>query len=97
MSLYHKQIIKPVINEKSLQKVVEENKYTFIVNMDANKPLVKKAVENLFNVNVEKVNLSVKKGKSKRFKNIQGKQNDIKKAIVQLKTGQTIEAFNNLK
>lgn len=97
MSLYHKTIIKPVINEKSLLKVTDENKYTFIVSMDANKPLVKRAIENLFNVNVEKVNLSVKKGKTKRFKNIAGKQSDIKKAIVQLQAGQSIEAFNNLK
>lgn len=97
MSLYHKTIIKPVINEKSLLDVTSDNKYTFVVDINANKPLIKSAIEHLFDVDVLKINVLTKKGKTKRFKNIPGKQNDTKKAVVKLKEGQSIDAFNNLK
>lgn len=97
MSWYHRVILKPIVNEKSLKKVTDENKYTFLVETDANKVLIKSSIEHLFNVNVIKINVIKIKGKVKKFKNIPGKQNDKKKAIVELKKGQTIDVFKNLK
>jgi len=97
MSIYHKIIIKPLINEKSLNLVSKENKYSFYVRPDVNKKEIKEAIEKLFNVNVIKVNVINIKGKKKNFRRIEGKLNDRKKAIVELKEGQSIEAFNSLK
>jgi len=67
------------------------NKYSFKVAVDANKPLIKTAVEEIFNVDVTKVNVINYDGKVKRFKGRLGKQNAFKKAIVTVKEGQTIE------
>ena len=58
---------KPVLTEKSLALQTEENKYTFDVDLDANKTEVKIAVEKLFNVKVEKVNIMNVKPKAKRM------------------------------
>lgn len=58
---------KPVLTEKSLALQTEENKYTFDVDLDANKTEVKIAVEKLFNVKVEKVNIMSVKPKAKRM------------------------------
>ena len=55
--------------------------------MNANKTNVKEAVENLFGVNVKKINIIVTKGKTKRFKGKKGKRKDIKKAIISLEKG----------
>ena len=97
MISYHKILLKPVVNEKSLRLATEENKYTFIVDISSNKNLIQEAVEKLFDVSVLKVNIMNRKGKSKRFRNIPGKQKNTKKAIIMLKEGQTIETFKNLK
>ena len=59
--------------------------------MDASKLMVKKAVESLFKVNVEKVNIIISKGKKKRFKGRLGKRKNEKKAIISLKKGQKID------
>lgn len=85
-------IISPKITEAST--ALEENKrkqYVFIVKKDANKFLVKKAVEQIFNTKVSQVNILNQKGKTKRMKGIKGKRKDIKKAIVILNEGQTID------
>ena len=63
----------------------------FLVPMDASKLMVKKAVESLFKVNVEKVNIIISKGKKKRFKGRLGKRKNEKKAIISLKKGQKID------
>ena len=63
---------KPVLTEKSLALQTEENKYTFDVDLDANKTEVKIAVEKLFNVKVEKVNIMNVKPKAKRMGRYEG-------------------------
>ena len=59
--------------------------------MNANKTNVKEAVENLFGVNVKKINIIVTKGKTKRFKGKKGKRKDIKKAIISFEKGENID------
>ena len=78
---------KPVLTEKSLALQTEENKYTFDVDLDANKTEVKIAVEKLFNVKVEKVNIMNFKPKAKRIGRYEGKTNTRRKAIVKLAEG----------
>ncbi len=80
----------PVITEKA-NMVSAENKVIFYVKPCATKPLVKKAVEALFGVDVAKVNIINEKGKVKRFRGRLGKQKDYKKAIVTIAKGQQID------
>ncbi|AEA34331.1 50S ribosomal protein L23 [Hippea maritima] len=79
-----------VISEKAFI-AQEENKYVFVVDRKANKTEVKKAVEELFGVEVDKVNILNVKGKTKVFRGIKGKRPSYKKAIVTLKEGQTLK------
>ena len=81
---------KPVLTEKSLALQSEENKYTFDVDMNANKTEIKIAVEKLFNVKVEKVNVMNVKAKAKRMGRYEGKTNKRRKAIVTLAQGDSI-------
>lgn len=78
-------IIRPHITEKSNMEVME-GKYTFIVNVNATKVEIKKAVEKLFNVKVLKVNTINYEGKAKRMGVHLGKRPDWKKAIVKIDT-----------
>jgi large subunit ribosomal protein L23 len=80
----------PVVTEKSTN-VSEHNQVIFDVAMDATKPEIKAAVEALFSVKVTAVNTHVRKGKVKRFRNRLGVRNDVKKAVVTLADGQTID------
>jgi large subunit ribosomal protein L23 len=80
----------PVVTEKSTN-VSEHNQVIFDVAMDATKPEIKAAVEALFSVKVTAVNTHVRKGKVKRFRNRLGARNDVKKAVVTLAEGQTID------
>ena len=64
--------------------------------MDANKPMIKEAVETLFNVKVKAVNTTVTKGKVKRFKGKLGVRKDVKKAYVTLEAGNTIDVSTGL-
>ncbi len=82
-------IQRPHVTEKSMGQ--DENKITFVVSMDATKPEIKAAVEEIFKVKVQAVNTIKTKGKTKRFRGHLGKRSDLKKAIVTLKEGQTIE------
>ena len=86
---------KPLITEKS-NDLLEQNKYTFLVDLDANKIEIRQAVESLFKVKVEKVNTMRVKGKIKRVRRIPGRTPDRKKAIVTLKEGDRIEIFEGL-
>ncbi len=88
-------LLRPVVTEKSTS-LLEQNKYTFIVDPKANKTEIKQAVEKIFNVKVEKVNTMRVKGKYKRVRNIPGKTPDVKKAIVTLKKGDKIELFEGV-
>lgn len=84
---------KPVLTEKSLLLQQAENKYTFDVDMDANKTEVKQAVEAMFKVKVESVNIMNVRAKKKRMGKYVGKTNRRRKAIVKLKDGDSINLF----
>lgn len=88
-------LIRPVISEKSVG-AVEENKYTFWVNTEANKIEIKYAVEKMFKVKVDDVRTMTVKGKEKRQGRYTGMTPDRKKAIVTLKPGNKIEGFAGL-
>ena len=83
-------ILGPVITEKSTQGG-EHNQVTFKVRQEATKPQVKAAIEGLFGVKVKAVNTLNQKGKVKRFRGRLGKRNDVKKAIVTLEEGHSID------
>ena len=88
-------IVAPVITEKATL-ASELNRVTFKVHKDATKPQIKAAVESLFNVKVEGVNTLVRKGKTKFFRGRRGTQADVKKAIVRLAEGQSIDVTTGL-
>ncbi|MBO70781.1 MAG: 50S ribosomal protein L23 [Actinomycetota bacterium] len=86
-------LIAPLISEKSYDRIADSNSYTFFVHTNSNKPEIKKAVQELFDVDVLSVNTMYRKGKKKRFGYVLGQQSTRKIAIVTLQEGQTIEAF----
>ncbi len=88
-------IRRPVVTEKST-RASEANALVFEVAKDANKPLIKQAVEALFNVKVKAVNTVLTKGKVKRFRGRLGKRNDVKKAYVTLEEGHMIDVTTGL-
>ena len=88
-------ILGPVITEKATTQS-EQNKVVFKVRKDASKPQIKAAVEKLFDVKVEAVNTLIRKGKVKRFRGTLGRQSDVKKAIVTLAEGQSIDVTTGL-
>ena len=85
----------PVLSEKSTI-ATEQSKVVFNVLKTATKPEIKAAVEALFKVKVTGVNTLVRKGKVKRFRGIVGKQSDVKKAIVTLAEGDSIDVSTGL-
>ena len=95
MDLYD--IVKrPVIRTEKVEQLRRElNQYTFEVDKRANKLQIREAIEKLFNVKVETVNTLNIKPKNKRYKLTTYKTPAIKKAIVTLKEGEVIEAFEN--
>ncbi len=88
-------IRKPIITEKATM-ASEANAVVFEVAIEANKPQIKEAVENLFGVKVKAVNTTITKGKSKRFRGQLGKRKDVKKAYVTLEEGNTIDVSTGL-
>jgi large subunit ribosomal protein L23 len=80
----------PVITEKATMGS-EHNQVTFKVPLDASKPEIKAAVEGVFGVKVNAVNTIVSKGKVKRFRGRVGQRSDVKKAIVTLAEGNSID------
>ncbi|WP_019831564.1 50S ribosomal protein L23 [Sphingomonas sp. PR090111-T3T-6A] len=88
-------IVGPHITEKSTL-VSEHNAVVFKVAGDATKPAIKAAVEALFNVTVTGVNTMVVKGKTKRWKGAPYKRSDVKKAIVTLAEGQSIDVTTGI-
>ena len=85
-------LLKPVVSEKSYS-LLDENKYTFLVDPRANKTEIKIAVEKVFGVKVLSVNTMNREGKRKRTAIGFGKRNDTKRAIVQVAAGQRIDIF----
>ncbi len=80
----------PIVTEKSTLGS-EHGQVTFNVPLKATKPEVKEAVETIFKVKVKGVNTLRQKGKAKRFRGHVGQRSDMKKAIVSLEDGQTID------
>jgi large subunit ribosomal protein L23 len=88
-------IVAPVITEKATV-LSEQNKVVFRVAGTATKPQIKEAVEKLFDVKVKAVNTLVRKGKLKMFRGRPGRQSDVKKAVVTLEAGHTIDVTTGL-
>ena len=88
-------IVSPAITEKSTM-VSEQNQVVFNVARRASKPEIKAAVEALFGVKVTAVNTLLRKGKTKRFRGIAGRQTDVKRAYVTLAEGQSIDVSTGL-
>ena len=84
-------LLAPVVSEKSYG-LIDEGKYTFLVDPAANKTEIKMAVEKVFGVKVSSVNTANRQGKSRRTKFGTGKRKDTKRAIVTLREG-TIDIF----
>ena len=96
MSTLHKDhrdiLLAPVVSEKSYG-LLDENKYTFLVDPDANKTEIKIAIEAIFNVKVTSVNTLNRPGKRRRTRYGYGKTVDTKRAIVTVAEGQRIDIF----
>jgi large subunit ribosomal protein L23 len=88
-------VLAPHITEKSTM-LSESNGVVFKVAPSASKPEIKAAVEALFNVKVTNVNTIVSKGKTKRWKGAPYRRSDVKKAIVTLAEGQTIDVTSGI-
>ena len=95
-NLKHYDIIRtPVVTEKATLQA-ENNKVVFNVAKTATKPEIKAAVEQLFSVKVKSVNTLLRKGKTKRTRGIIGTQSDVKKAVVTLEEGHSIDITTGL-
>ena len=86
----------PIMTEKSTN-LNQYNKYSFTVSKKSNVNEIKQAIENIFKVKVEKINTLIIRGKLKSFKGTIGYKNDIKKAIVTLSEGNTIDSSLEIK
>ena len=87
---------RPITTEKSTN-LQQYNQYSFIVSKKSNSYEIKKAIEMIFKVKVNKVNTSIQLGKGKTFKGQYGFRKDIKKAIVTLDEGNTIDSSLEIK
>lgn len=99
--MQHKTIlIKPLITEKADTLAEGKSQYSFIVNKDANKIEIRKAVEQLYTVNVESVNTTIIPGKRKTRNTkkgvLHGQKPSYKKAVVTLSAGETIDFFGDI-
>jgi large subunit ribosomal protein L23 len=92
---YYDIIRRPIVTEKATM-ASESGAVVFEVAMDSSKPVIKEAVEALFNVKVKAVNTTISKGKIKRFKGQLGKRKNTKKAYVMLEDGNTIDVSTGL-
>lgn len=86
-------IIEPVVSEKAYDGIDMLNAYTFLVDPRANKTEIRRAVESIFDVKVKKVNTLNRKGKKRRYGYKVGKRPDVKRAVVTLAVGQSIDIF----
>lgn len=88
-------LVKPLISEKAAA-LGGENKYVFLVNTDANKISVKKAIEEVYNVKPIAVNIINMEGKVVRRGRVSGQRKDYKKAIITLKKGDSITVYEGV-
>ncbi len=86
-------ILSPVVSEKSYDLIQDNNTYTFIVHKTANKTEIKQAVAKIFEVKVDSVNTMRRKGKRKRTGWVVGRRADVKRALVKLAEGESIDIF----
>ncbi|MDR1879003.1 MAG: 50S ribosomal protein L23 [Bacteroidales bacterium] len=94
-------ILKPIITEKMTLVSEKFNRYAFVVDRKADKLQIKKAVEDLYGVEVERVNTLIQRGRAtsrytRKSGLIKGRTNSVKKAIVQLKGENRIDFFSNI-
>jgi large subunit ribosomal protein L23 len=88
-------LLRPIVTEKT-SVMMQDNKYTFEVPLNANKTEIRLAVEKVFNVKVVNVNTVRVSGKTKRMGRSEGRTSDYKKAIVKLAEGNTIPVFEGV-
>jgi large subunit ribosomal protein L23 len=86
-------ILSPVVSEKSYDLIQDHNTYTFKVDPRANKTEIKQAVQKIFDVRVVSVNTMNRSGKQKRTGWVVGKRRSIKRALVKLAVGDSIDIF----
>lgn len=96
MRNYRDVIVRPHISERTMSYIEQNNCYTFEVNPKASKTEIKKAVEEIFNVRVEKVNVMKVAGKVKTMGVFRGKTPQWKKAMVRLAEGDRIEIYEGM-
>lgn len=89
-------IIRPLLTEKSTMARTVEGKYYFEVHKKATKPLIKQALENLFNVKVQKCNVSINKGKKMRTRYGYSYTKSVKKAVVTLEPGNSFDFYEGI-
>ena len=88
-------ILSPIITEKATN-ASERNQVMFRVAPHATKPQIKEAVEKLFDVKVKRVNTHIRWGKVKAFKGTVGRQSSVKRAVITLEEGHTIDVTTGL-
>ena len=93
MKASHDLILAPVVSEKSYDLIENENTYTFEVDPRSNKEEIRDAIEEIFDVTVLRVNTMNRKGKRKRNGYTFGKRKDVKRAIVKIAEGDSIDLF----
>lgn len=89
----YKVLLAPRVTEKSARLGANSNQYVFEVSSDANKAVVREAVEHVFDVKVEAVRIVNVKGKTKSFRFRPGRRSDWKKAYVRIQEGQVIDVL----
>ncbi len=93
MKAPHDLILAPVVSEKSYDLIENENIYTFEVDPRSNKEEIRDAIDEVFEVTVIRVNTMNRKGKRKRSGFTFGKRKDVKRAIVKIAEGDSIDLF----
>nr|YP_009511709.1 ribosomal protein L23 [Melanthalia intermedia]AXI97586.1 ribosomal protein L23 [Melanthalia intermedia] len=83
----------PILTDKTT-RLIEENRYCFAVEVKANKPQIKEAIEKLFDVHIKKIGTLYVKKKSKRVGKYIGKKSEYKKAIIKLRDNERIKLFS---
>jgi len=86
-------LIRPLITEKTRDLATKENKYVFLIKKNSNKKEIKKAIENLYKVEVTNINIINVKPKPKRLGRNLGKGPHLKKAIITIRKGQSIDVI----
>ena len=86
-------VFEPVVSEKSYDLIEFNNTYTFLVDPRSNKTEIKQAIAEIFEVDVVRVNIQIRKGKLKRTGWVMGRRKDAKRALVKLAPGDTIDIF----